>query len=68
MIPTNLTDDSLFEEVAKRLRSNYQKDHGLPFLYGSFDFVFHQGKFQSIEERPRNKSYVSRLSPNTGGK
>jgi hypothetical protein len=54
-----LSDDSLFEEVAQRLRCIYQREHGLPFLYGSFDFVIHQGRFQSIEERPKNKRYVS---------
>lgn len=54
-----LTDDLLFEEVANRLRRNYQREHGVPFQYGSFEFVFHQGRFQSIEERARNKRYVS---------
>jgi hypothetical protein len=63
-----LSDDFLFEEVAKRLRRNYQREHGLPFQYGSFEFIFHQGRFQSIEERPRNKRYVSPpKTPATGG-
>ena len=51
------SSQDLFEEVAMRLKHLYRKEHGQEFLYGSFDFVFHAGRFQCVEERPRHKRY-----------
>ena len=58
-------DSTLFEEVAARLRKLYQEQHGMDFLYGCFEFIFHEGRFQGIEDRPRYKRYKSpgRLTP-----
>jgi len=63
-----ITDAALFEEVARRLKRLYRSEHGLDFLYGCFEFIFHDGRFQGIEDRPRNKRYKSpgRLSPVPG--
>lgn len=54
-----LSVDDLLEEAAKRLKDQYFKEHGTEFLYGSFRFVFHEGRFQGVEDWPRNKRYVS---------
>lgn len=56
---TSISDEALFEEVASRLKRLYRKQHGLEFLFGCFEFVFHQGRFQGIEDRPRYKRYRS---------
>ncbi len=53
-------DSLLFEEVANRLRRIYRKSHGIEFLYGCFAFIFHEGRFQGVEEKPRFRFYKSR--------
>lgn len=57
----------LFEAVASRLKSLYRREHGMDFLYGCFEFIFHEGRFQGIEDRPRSKRYRSpaRWTPST---
>jgi hypothetical protein len=57
----NCSDELLFEEAARRLQTRYRRRHGSDFRYGSFNFIFHDGRFQSVEERPRSKGYVSYL-------
>ena len=52
-------DEMILEEAAKRLQRQYAREHGSPFLFGSFRFIFHDGRFQSVEDWPRNKRYVS---------
>lgn len=54
-----LSDEQILEEAARRLREQYAKEHGSEFLYGSFRFIFHDGRFQGVEDWPRNKRYVS---------
>ena len=56
---TNVPDATLFEETATRLRRVYRKGHGIEFLYGCFEFIFHEGRFQGVEERPRFRFYRS---------
>ena len=56
---TEVSDEILFEEVASRLKNQYRKQHGIAFLYGCFEFIFHDGRFQGIEDRPRFKRYRS---------
>jgi hypothetical protein len=58
---TAYSDEELLEETALRLQKRFKKKHGSDFRYGSFEFVFHDGRFQSVEERPRSKGYVSHL-------
>ena len=60
-----IPDEALFEEVAVRLKQLYRRQNGNDFLFGCFEFIFHQGRFQGIEERPRYKRYRSpvRLIP-----
>jgi hypothetical protein len=65
---TGIPDETVFEEVAQRLKTIYQREKGVPFVYGSFDFIFHDGKFQSIEERPRCKRYLSSVLRRDKGK
>lgn len=50
---------AFLEEVARRLKEQYLKDRGTEFLFGTFRFVFHKGRFQGLEEWPRNKKYVN---------
>ncbi|MBX9768891.1 MAG: hypothetical protein K2X47_16580 [Bdellovibrionales bacterium] len=59
LAPSLLSDEQILEEVAKRLQKQYQQEHGNEFLYGSFRFIFHDGRFQGVEDWPRNKRYVS---------
>lgn len=54
-----LTDEAVLEEAAKRLQKQYAGEHGANFSYGTFRFVFHNGRFQGVEDWPRNKRYVS---------
>ena len=54
---SQVSDVDLFRETALRLSEQYQKQHRAPFLYGSFDFIFHGGTLRCIEERPRNKRF-----------
>ena len=58
---TDYSDEKLLEEAALRLQRRFKKKHGNDFRYGSFEFIFHDGRFQSVEERPRSKGYVSHL-------
>lgn len=55
----DLTDESVLEEAARRLQKQYADEHGADFSYGTFRFVFHDGRFQGVEDWPRNKRYVS---------
>ena len=61
---TKADDAEIFEEAAVRLCKQYRGQHGIDFQFGCFEFVFHDGRFQGIEERPRFKRYrsLSRLS------
>ena len=56
----DVPDDVVFRETAQRLRRRFHNERGRPFLFGSFEFVFHGGKFQWIEESPRTRRYVSK--------
>lgn len=55
----DLTDEAVLEEAARRLQKQYADEHGADFSYGTFRFVFHDGRFQGVEDWPRNKRYVS---------
>lgn len=57
---SHLSDDIIFRETVTRLRHGFYQRYGRPFLFGSFDFVFHSGKLQWIEECPRARRYVKR--------
>ena len=54
-----LSDDVVLEEAATRLRTQFARESGGAFLYGTFRFIFHEGRFQGVEDWPRNKRYVS---------
>ena len=54
-----LTDEAVLEEAARRLQKQYADEHGADFSYGTFRFVFHDGRFQGVEDWPRTKRYVS---------
>lgn len=58
---STVPDSVLFEAAANRLRSIYQKIHGIDFTFGFFSFVFHSGKFQGIEETSKLRLYQSNL-------
>ena len=57
----SLSDDTVFEEAARRLKQQYLRDNKRDFRHGRFEFIFHDGRFQGIEEHHRAKLY---LSPN----
>lgn len=53
------SDEAVFEEAARRLRQQYARKNGGEFLHGRFEFIFHDGRFQGIEEHHRAKIYLS---------
>lgn len=53
------SDEAVLEEAARRLQEQYAREHGVEFSYGTFRFIFHDGRFQGVEDWPRNKRYVS---------
>ena len=55
----SLSDGDVLEEAARRLQRQFEKEHGQQLMYGTFRFVFHDGRFQGVEDWPRNKSYLS---------
>ncbi len=55
----SMSDTEIMEEAAKRLQSQFRKENGSSLLYGSFRFIFHDGRFQGIEDWPRNRRYQS---------
>jgi len=65
---SNLSDDNVLEEAARRLQAQYARENGDVLKYGTFRFVFHDGRFQGVEDWPRNKRYMSpaRFSKPTG--
>ena len=55
----SLEDEVILEEAAKRLQAQFSRENANPFLFGSFRFIFHDGRFQGVEDWPRNKRYFS---------
>lgn len=58
-------DDHVFEEAARRLKRAFLKRTGVDFRHGHFEFLFHDGRFQGIEEHYRARPY---LSPGRSGR
>ncbi|MGE0525744.1 MAG: hypothetical protein AB7G93_01130 [Bdellovibrionales bacterium] len=56
---SRFSDADILEEAAERLKRQYRKEHGVEFRFGSFHFVFHDGRFQAVEDWPRSKRYIS---------
>ena len=54
-----ISDAEILEEAAARLQSKHARETGEKLLYGSFRFIFHEGRFQGVEDWPRKKSYLS---------
>lgn len=53
------TNEALFEEVAHRLRRLAVEKTGKDIQFGEVAFVFHNGKFQMVEERSKNRIFRS---------
>ena len=47
------TNEDIFEEVAHRLKRMHLEKTGREFLFGEVAFVFHDGRFQGVEERSK---------------
>ena len=62
-----LSDEQVIEEAAKRLQLQFARETGTQLLYGTFRFLFHDGRFQGVEDWPRNKRYMSPERFNKGG-
>lgn len=54
-----VSDEAILEEAATRLQAQYARENGSLLLFGTFRFVFHDGRFQGVEDWPRNKRYLS---------
>jgi hypothetical protein len=54
-----VSDELILEEAALRLQAQFARENGKTFLFGSFRFIFHDGRFQGVEDWPRNKRYLS---------
>jgi len=59
LVLTDYSDEAILEEAARRLQKQYVTEHGVTFAYGTFRFIFHDGRFQGVEDWPRNKRYIS---------
>ncbi len=55
---STISDEQVFELAAARLRKLSKKRAGSELLYGVFEFVFHDGKLEKIEERRRSRIYL----------
>ena len=64
----NISDERILEEAANRLQKQFSKENGSQLQYGTFRFVFHDGRFQGVEDWPRNKRYVSPFRSNGSSK
>lgn len=56
----SIADDVLFREAGARMRKLFFREYGVPFEFGCFELVFHQGALQWIEERPRYRRYLGK--------
>ncbi|MBX2987768.1 MAG: hypothetical protein KF802_07700 [Bdellovibrionaceae bacterium] len=56
---SQVSDAEILEEAAERLKRQYLSEHGVEFRFGSFHFVFHDGRFQAVEDWPRSRRYLS---------
>lgn len=54
-----VSDELILEEAAARLQAQYVRENGNQLAFGTFRFVFHDGRFQGVEDWPRNKRYLS---------
>ena len=54
-----VSDEVILEEAAARLQAQYARENGSELAFGTFRFVFHDGRFQGVEDWPRNKRYLS---------
>ena len=55
----HIPDSEILEVAAARLQTKHSRESGEKLLYGSFRFIFHDGRFQGVEDWPRKKSYLS---------
>ena len=55
----HVPDSEILEAAAERLQAQHVRATGGTLLYGSFRFIFHDGRFQGVEDWPRKKSYLS---------
>lgn len=56
----SFTNDAIFEEVVHRIKRMHIEQFGKELRFGEVAFVFHDGKFKSIEDR--SKLYLFRNS------
>ncbi len=47
------SNEMIFEETAHRLKRLHFEKCGREFLFGDIAFVFHDGRFQGVEERSK---------------
>lgn len=65
-VPTllqGLSDEQVIEEAARRLQKGYMEEYRQKFMYGTFRFIFHDGRFQGVEDCPRKRRYHSPTGP-----
>lgn len=56
-----VSNETLFEEVACRLQKLTRAKTGKDLLFGEVAFVFHNGRFQLVEERSRHRIFRADL-------
>ncbi|GEM_PF-1332407 len=52
-----VSDVAIFAEAALRLKQLYRREHGINLCFGSFEFVFEDGRFDGIDECQRSIIY-----------
>ena len=50
-------DEAFVSLVAKRLQAIFERSWGEKLLFGRVVFIFHEGRFQCVEEQPRRKMF-----------
>ena len=53
------SDQAIFEEAAARLKSIYRYEHRVNLCFGSFEFIFEDGRFEGIDECQKSIFYQS---------
>lgn len=62
---SSVSNARLYEEVVRRAIKQFVTETGMEFLFGSIQFIVHEGRFQGAEAQPRYRLYKSagRLFP-----
>ena len=61
-------DEAIVKEAASRLQKAFKNQFGFPMKFGSFQLVFHNGKFEKVEDQFRHRRYFPAETRTEGDK